>query len=165
MVNEEIFLNLVLVRQIQPAFRMLRNIVDTCPKALWAQKNIDPPIWQQVYHALYGADYWFSKDKSSFVTPKFDAEVNSVLGEESKGFIDKNAMVGYLEYVENKVISFLDQLDEDGLTKPSPLYNKWTNLDVVLEQLRHLQHHVGYLNRVILKCKLKPIEWEFFDVE
>jgi hypothetical protein len=143
---------------------MLKNIIAVCPKSLWAQRNIDPPIWQQIYHTLYGIDYWSSKSKDAFTPPGFGADVSSVLGEESKGFIEQEDILDYLKYVEKKTEDFISGLDCSVVSGPSPLYPKWTNLDVILEQVRHFQHHIGYLNRVLLKCKLKPVEWEMYEV-
>lgn len=163
MESQTIFLNQILSRQFEPSFIMLENIIEICPKSLWAQRNIDPPIWQQIYHILYGIDYWFSKSKEAFVPPAFAVEVTSVLGEESKGFIEQQEMLEYLKYVKKKTNGFLIKLDCDQISGPSPIYAKWTNLDVVLEQVRHFQHHLGYLNRTLLKCKLKPVEWEMFE--
>lgn len=163
MIDRPDFLNEILLRQFKPAFKMISKIVETCPKAIWAQRNIDPPIWQQVYHVLYGIDYWFSETKESFVPPAFKKEVNSVLGEESSGFIEQEDMVGYLKFVEEKAERFIIRISVNKVTSPSRIYAKWTNLDVIMEQIRHLQHHLGYLNRVLLKCKIKPIEWEFYE--
>ena len=95
--------------------------------------------------------------------PEFGDEVNSVLGEESKGFIEQKDMMDYLIFVQEKVDSYLLTMDESKLSGANNLYGKWTNLDVIMEQIRHLQHHLGYLNRVLLKCKIKPVEWEFFE--
>jgi len=164
MIGQPDFLNTILLRQIKPAFKMISKIIETCPKAIWAQRNIDPPIWQQVYHVLYGMDYWFSESKESFIPPAFKKEVNSVLGEESPGFIEQEDMVEYLNFVEEKAEKFISTLSETEVIAASKIYAKWTNLDVILEQIRHLQHHLGYLNRVLLKCKIKPVEWEFYEV-
>ncbi len=164
MESQTIFLNQVLSRQLKPSFTMLENIIELCPKSLWSQKNIDPPIWQQIYHVLYGVDYWFSKSKDAFSPPVFKEEVNSVLGEESKGFIEKSDMVEYLNFVYSKSEKFISKLDTDTVLGPSTLYPKWTNLDVIIEQVRHVQHHIGYLNRILLKCKLNPVEWEMYEV-
>ena len=163
--DQSIFLGEILKRQFQPSFRMIAKIINSCPKSIWAQKNIDPPIWQQVYHVLYGIDYWFSESKDKFAPPDFDENVHAVLGEASEGFIEQEDIKEYLEYVEKKVLKFISGLDENSITAPSKLYAKWTNLDVVLEQIRHFQHHLGYLNRVLLKCKIEPVEWEFFENE
>lgn len=163
--NQPIFLNEIFVRQFRPAFKMIRKIIENCPKSIWAQRNIDPPIWQQVYHVLYGIDYWFSSSKSAFVPPSFSNDVNSVLGERSEGFIEQQDMMGYLKFVEKKADGFLSGLDESKVVAPSEIYMKWTNLDVIFEQVRHLQHHLGYLNRVLLKCKIKPVEWEFYEID
>ena len=163
MESQTIFLNQVLSRQFKPAFRMLENIIDICPKSLWSQRNIDPPIWQQIYHVLYGIDYWFSKSKDAFAPPVFESEVNSVLGEISKGFIEKSDLLDYLKFVEEKTDKFFSDLDFDSAGGPSPIYPKWSNLDVIMEQIRHFQHHIGYLNRILLKCKLKPIEWVMYE--
>jgi hypothetical protein len=142
---------------------MLENIIKICPKSLWSQRNIDPPIWQQIYHVLYGIDYWFSKSKESFAAPVFESEVNSVLGELSKGFIEQNDLMDYLKFIEQKSDNFFSGLHCDFVAGPSPIYPKWTNLDVIIEQVRHIQHHIGYLNRILLKCKLKPVEWEMYE--
>ena len=157
------FLNQILLRQLKPSFKMIYKVIDSCPKSIWAQRNIDPPIWQQVYHVLYGTDYWFSKSKESFSPPDFGNDVSSALGEESIAFIDQKNMLYYLDYVEEKTDTFISSLNGSLISSPSPLYPKWTNLDVVMEQVRHLQHHMGYLNRVFLKCKIKPVEWEFYE--
>ena len=153
----------ILARQIKPSFRMIEKVINACPKSIWAQKNIDPPIWQQVYHILYGLDYWFSATKESFEAPKFRNEVNSVLGEDSDGFIDQEEIMDYKRYVAEKVELFISGMNDEALSGASKLYEKWTNLDVILEQMRHFQHHLGYLNRVLLKCKISPIEWEYFE--
>lgn len=163
MESQTIFFNQILSRQIKPSFRMLANIIEVCPKSLWAQKNIDPPIWQQIYHVLYGIDYWFSESKESFKQPAFEAEVNPVLGEESKGFIEQSEMIDYLKYIEEKSVNFISNLETEVVSGPSSMYPKWTNLDVIMEQIRHFQHHIGYLNRVLLKCKLKPVDWEMYE--
>ena len=158
------FLNKIFIRQLQPSFRMIDKIIESCPKAIWAQRNIDPPIWQQIFHVLYGIDYWFSKSKDAFHAPEFGGEVNSALGEESKDFVSQEDMIDYKTYVENKAVEFINNLKEFEFTAASNLYPKWTNLDVILEQARHIQHHLGYMNRVLLKCKIKPVEWECYDV-
>lgn len=163
METQPIFINEILIRQFKPSFKMIEKIIESCPKAIWAQRNIDPPIWQQIFHVLYGIDYWFSESKESFIKPEFKNEVNSVLGEESSGFIEQEDMKGYLDYVAKKAGSFLGNLDQIKVISPSGIYIKWTNLDVIMEQVRHLQHHLGYLNRVLLKCKIKPIEWELYE--
>lgn len=163
MESQTIFLNQILSRQFEPSLRMLENIIDLCPKSLWSQRNIDPPIWQQIYHVLYGIDYWFSKSKESFSPPVFEGDVNSVLGEVSKDFIEQSDMMEYLKYVAEKSNNYLADLNCDFVSGPSPIYPKWTNLDVIIEQVRHIQHHLGYLNRVLLKCKLKPVEWEMYE--
>ncbi|MCK5470444.1 MAG: DinB family protein [Cyclobacteriaceae bacterium] len=161
--NQPNLFNEILIRQFMPAFKMIEKVIESCSKTIWAQRNIDPPIWQQVYHVLYGIDYWFSESKESFVPPEFNEDVNSVLGEESKGFIEQEDMIGYLRHVEDKTGYFISNLTESEFTAPSKHYHKWTNLDVIIEQVRHLQHHLGYLNRVLLKCKIKPVEWEFYE--
>lgn len=164
METQPIFVNEILVRQYKPSFKMIEKIIESCPKSIWAQRNIDPPIWQQIYHVLYGLDYWFSASKDVFKAPEFKDDVNSVLGEESKGFIEQEDMREYLFYVADKVDVFIRNMDESSVISPSKIYKKWTNLDVIMEQVRHLQHHLGYLNRVLLKCKIKPVEWEFYEV-
>ncbi len=161
--NEQIHLSQILLRQLNPSYRMVENIINICPKSLWAQRNIDPPIWQQIYHALYGLDYWFSASKAAFSPPQFDSEVNSVLGEPTKGFIEQDDLIRYMKFVESKTGHFINNLSESDITAPSPIYPKWSNLDVILEQARHFQHHIGYLNRVLLKCKLAPVEWEMYE--
>jgi len=163
METQPIFLNEILSRQFKPSFEMINKIIYTCPKSIWAQRNVDPPIWQQIYHVLYGIDYWFSESKELFRSPDFKGEVNSVLGEESKGFIEQEEMIGYLAFVRVKADKFILNMEESMLSSSNNLYVKWTNLDVIMEQIRHLQHHLGYLNRVLLKCKIKPIEWEFYE--
>jgi len=163
MESETIFLNQILSRQFEPSFKMLKSIIEDCPKSLWSQRNIDPPIWQQIYHVLYGIDYWFSKSKEAFSPPAFNGDVNPVLGEVSKDFIEQSEMSEYLEFVKAKSGKFIENLNCDIVSGPSPVYPKWTNLDVIMEQTRHLQHHIGYLNRVLLKCRLKPVEWEMHD--
>jgi hypothetical protein len=104
MESQTIFLNQILSRQTKPAFRMLAKIIELCPKSLWAQRNIDPPIWQQIYHILYALDYWFSHSKASFKQPVFEDDVNPVLGEESKGFIEQSEMIEYLKYVKKSLM-------------------------------------------------------------
>ena len=64
--NQPNLLNQILIRQFMPSFKMIEKVIESCSKTIWAQRNIDPPIWQQVYHVLYGIDYWFMPDPLFF---------------------------------------------------------------------------------------------------
>ena len=158
-------LSTVIERQFDPSFSMLEGIIDNCSKAIWSQKNISPQFWQQVYHVLYGLDYWFSKSEQDFLPPEGSENLSPDLGEISEKTADKEWMKNYLNEVRAKVENYLENIDDEQLLQVSPLYKKWTNFDVLLDQLRHLQHHIGFLNLLLRKCGSTPAAWYSFGVD
>ena len=163
--HDKLYMSTVIERQFDPSFSMLERIIENCPKSIWTQKNVVPQFWQQVYHVLYGLDYWFSDSEHTFTPPEGSEHLSPDLAEQSEKTVDQDWMIQYLQTVRTKIEQYLENMDDTRLLQVSPLYNKWTNFDVLLDQLRHLQHHIGYLNRLIKKCGSAPAEWHSFGVE
>ena len=40
-------------------------------------------------------------------------------------------------------------MEGENLMAPFSFYDKVTNLDIIMMQIRHIQHHVGYCNHIL----------------
>jgi hypothetical protein len=69
-------------RHLLLSFRMLMDVIDTCPDALWLAGREKDSIWKRVFHVLESLDFWFD-DFSGRLTSA--TVMNSLLLKDLKG--------------------------------------------------------------------------------
>jgi hypothetical protein len=133
------------------------------PEDQWATAEPgDPPAWQVSVHVLMGLEYWLQPQEAHYKAPDFNKEVNVNLGEASKEILSREDLTVYSKAVRRAVDAYFSELTDDALTKPSKAYPEWTNLDVIIENIRHMQHHLGQLNARLKRTGHLPTEWFYF---
>jgi len=55
--------------------------------------------------------------------------------------------------------NFFDELTDGRLLEPCVLYEEITKTDVILMQIRHVQHHIGYCNSILNSNHLETAKW------
>lgn len=102
------------------------------------------PCWRWAYHALHSADKWFINpfvyDEPSFHQEGMDNPDNPtdvVLSDED--------LLNYLDSIEKKTLDYIDSLTDEMLYE-KPENCKYTRMELVLRQFRHLSFHTGMLN-------------------
>ncbi|MGI6578321.1 MAG: DinB family protein [Eubacteriales bacterium] len=141
------------------SFSMLEKMIDHCPDDLWNVKAGGFVFWQQIIHALTGSKFWMRKPGSAFEEPFAERNVYPELEQDPEGLVSKDEMREYMDHVKLLCIEFFDGKDDEWLLSPAGIYDKITNLDIVLMQIRHLQYHVGHCNSILRDRNLEAVDW------
>ena len=149
----------ILRRQFNPSFQMLGNLIEACPDALWTSRASGNPFWQQIAHALIGIQFWFRDAEEKFVAPDFGQGPIADLDVKPVFQLSKHEIWEYMEVVAKRVDAFFKRMSNATLLKVSSIYDKCTNADIIMMQIRHVQHHVGYCNSLLHSNKVGTIKW------
>lgn len=155
-------IRLIQNRHYVPSLEMLTRIVELCPDDLWDDKSQGPPLWQIVYHTLAGSWVWFRPVGSPFQEPPLGEEIAELKTVPAE-CLSKEEVLLFAEEVRERADSFFAAVG-GKLTEPCWFINKVTNMDIVLCQVRHIQHHVGYLNRLMSEVGI-PVPWQEATIE
>ena len=154
------FIQEELWKQFGVALEMLQDSIDTCPDFIWETDN---RFSQLGYHTLFFLDYYLSKNPVDFIQPS-----NFSYSEFDEVFVPvifpKAEVLNYLKSCREKALDFIFSLDENQLT------SRWINesktmdfsmLEILLYNLRHVQHHIGQLNLLLRETNKTAPEWKF----
>lgn len=138
---------------------MLEKLIEQCPEDIWSIKAGGFVFWQQILHALAGANFWMRQPGSVFSEPFADRRVYPELDNDPEGKITRYEMAGYKDLVKGLCTSFFEGKDDAWLVSSSGIFDKISNLDIVFMQIRHIQYHVGHCNSILRERGLKAVEW------
>ena len=104
----------------------------------------DMPIWKHCYHALHSCDRWFINPAIYDEPPFHEEGLNSLdyLGEKE---LSRELLLSYFEDVKNKIMNYLDSLNDEDLYKFPEGYNH-NRLECIIGQYRHFYAHLGNIN-------------------
>jgi hypothetical protein len=147
-------------KQFGAGLDMLAESIQTCPDSLWQS---DPRFSQMAYHTLFFLDYYLTTEPVGFSQPdqfsysEFDEDPELVI-------FSKSELLNYLDACRSKAKDFIFGLDAIELKK------RWINesqtmdfsrLEILLYNLRHVQHHVGQLNLVLRETCQNAPDWVY----
>ena len=126
---------------IRPNFLNIRTSIQTYDRDAIC---CGAPYWRWVYHALHSADKWFI-NPYVYDEPSFHEEGMDNPDNPTSVVLTDEQLLEYLDQVEAKTIAYLDSLtDEDLYQKPEKC--KYTRMELILRQYRHISFHTGMLN-------------------
>lgn len=102
------------------------------------------PCWRWVYHALHSADKWFI-NPFAYEEPSFHEEGMDDPEKPCSVILSDEELLDYLYSIEKKTYEYLDSLTDDMLYE-KPEQCRYTRMELVLRQFRHLSFHTGMLN-------------------
>ena len=102
------------------------------------------PCWRWVYHALHSADKWFI-NPFNYCEPVFHQEGLDDPEKPCDVILSDEQLLDYLYCVEKKTMDYLDTLTDDMLYE-KPENCRYTRMELVLRQFRHISFHTGMLN-------------------
>jgi uncharacterized damage-inducible protein DinB len=142
---------------------MLTGLISSWPEPQWSfHSGTEAPAWQHFVHILMGIDYWLTTN-GGYTIPEFAKRVNTNLGEPSNEILTREELLEYHRDVEKKTDAYFSHLTDDTLLAPSPVYDQWTQLDVLIEVIRHMQHHIGQLNVLLRQQGHLPHMWDYHE--
>lgn len=137
--------------------KMLENTIDLCPDNLWADKNLKPQYWQEVYHTIYYLEFYFGSNWKN-KPERFELEEN--LGEVPITILSKEDLLIYLNEVKEKFLELISNLSAKDLKgKNSYFWTGTTLAHKLIYNIRHSQHHVGKINSILSSSGVDAADW------
>jgi hypothetical protein len=134
--------------QFGAAIDMLENAVTRCPVEVWTGKTM---FWYKTYHTTFYLDYYLSYDPNSFAPPTpFTLSEFDPTGALPERVYSREELLGYIEFARKKCHDVCAGFTEENAKKR--FINKsrdYSMLEMLVYNLRHVQHHVGQLNMVL----------------
>ena len=137
-------------KQFGAAIDMFENALKKCPESLWAGEE---KFWYNGYHCLFYLDYYLSEEPDKFQPPppytlsKFDPA--GVLPER---VYTKAELLEYLEHCREKCRKLIAGLTPETMAKRwKNEYKDYSMYEILLYNMRHIQHHTGQLNMLLGK--------------
>jgi hypothetical protein len=158
-VDDRFFLD-VCRRQYAAFYAMFRQRVLQCPAGYWSVCGGEPPFWQQVYHTLWWSDFYLSESPQAFRQPSFMGENVQDLALAPEAAPSREQLLAYLDAVVAKGAALMECLEAGGLDAQNPFY--WTGPTVghrLFYNLRHAQHHLGWLDSYLHRASAPPMGW------
>ena len=136
-------------KQFGASLDMFENALTQCPDELWTRK--DTYFWYNAYHTLFYTDYYLSEDPDNFLPPEpYTLSEFEPDGTMPERVYTKEELLTYTKHCREKCRKLLAGFTEEKAAKP--WINKWKNytmFEMIIFNLRHVQHHVGQLNLLL----------------
>ena len=102
------------------------------------------PCWRWAYHALHSADKWFI-NPCAYEEPSFHEDGMDNPDNPTSVVLTDRQLLDYLDSIERKTMDYLDTLTDEMLYE-KPEGCRYTRMELVLRQFRHISFHTGMLN-------------------
>lgn len=146
--------------QMGASIDMLEDSILLCPEGEW---NTEPKFWYQAFHVLFFLDYYLSTKPKTFTPPKpfTESEFEDRMPER---VYTKSELLEYLQFCRGKCKNLIENLSEQQLE------SRWINSsgsmnysihEILIYNLRHVQHHVAQLNLHLRQNIDEAPEWFF----
>lgn len=136
-------------RQFGASLDMFENAIRQCPNSLWDDPKRN--FCYNAYHSLFYIDYYSTIEPENFSQSEpFNKDKDSVGDTVTTPVYTKEELLEYAQYCREK-----SRLLIAGLTPEKAnmrWINKWKNysmIEIIIYNMRHLQHHVGQLNLLL----------------
>lgn len=144
--------------QFGASLDMLENAIQLCSAEVWDGSE---RFWYNAYHCLFFTDYYLSMDPVEF-SPPSPFSLSEFEDRMPDRVYTKEELLGYVQFCRTKCHNLLNELT------PEMIQSKWTNesktmsypvLEILLYNMRHIQHHAAQLNLILRKAINGAPEW------
>ncbi len=147
--------------QFEAALAMLGNAIAACPAGRWAEPGAAPAFWYLVYHTLFWLDHYLAPDPADFrPPPPFGLEELDPSGVLPPRVYRPDELLGYLAHGRARLRAVLHGPAAVDLAAPRTFGSiQGTLLEVLLYNLRHVQHHAAQCNLLLRQGGVEPPRW------
>lgn len=144
--------------QFGASIDMLANAIKACPEKLWDDPS---KFWYGAYHTLFFLDYYMSEEPNQFHPPApFTMSEMDPSGLMPERTYTKKELLQYLAHCRNKCEQRVLSFTEASMFAPVATYNReYPALEVVMFNIRHVQHHTAQLNLLLRQSGAQPPAW------
>ncbi len=134
--------------QFKASLQMLENAIRLCPEGYW---NTKTNYWYIAYHCLFWTDYYLSQEPNKFqIVEPFTLSEFDPKGQKPERTYSKSELLNYLKHCRSKAIDLFDNINEDQLKRRwINDYKDYSILEIILYNMRHIQHHAAQLNLLL----------------
>lgn len=140
----------------------LENAIRACPPGIWVDgaTPVERQFWYLAYHTIFWLDRYFSPSPDEHMPPKpYTMSELDPKGSYPDHPYTPAQLLEYLEYCRAKVRSRLAALDDAAAAAPSTFRPELSELEFVMYQMRHNQHHAAQLNLILRQGGTEPPRW------
>jgi hypothetical protein len=138
-------------RQFGAAIDMLRNAVLACPPEVWSDGSRQPEFWYLVYHTLFWLDLYLSGPVEGFAPPPpYTLSELDPAGPMPERVYTRDELLAYLRHGRRKCRETIDGMTDEAAAERLRFgWGEATRAELLLYNLRHVQHHTGQLNLIL----------------
>ena len=155
------FYRFAIRQQFHAAIDMLANAIEACPDSVWTGRGRGA-FWYLAFHVLFFLDLYLSWEGESrfHPPPPFglnELEPEVIVPEPGYG---KNELLGYVEHCREKLDAVMAGMTEAWVADPCPFpYRAMSNGELLLYNMRHVQHHAAQLNLLLRQATDSAPRW------
>lgn len=147
--------------QFGAAIDMLENAIVACPDDLWGNQIDFKEFWYITYHTLFYLDLYLSESEKGFAPPvPFTLDELDESGLLPDRIYTKQELLNYLNHGREKCKARISSLTEEKANQKCGF--DWLDLsfsEVLLYNMRHVQHHAAQLNLIISRSVGSAPRW------
>lgn len=151
----------IIWNQFGAAIEMLENAIAACPNELWGNRIDYYEFWYITFHTLFYLDFYSSDSEKGFTPPEpFTLDELDERGLLPNRVYSKQELLNYLAYGKGKCRQRITSITEEHANKRCGF--DWLELshgEVILYNMRHVQHHAAQLNLMISRAAGSAPRW------
>jgi hypothetical protein len=150
MTNDDSF-RAAIGRQLSAAIEMLDNAMAACPDTLWDDGSGQHAFWYLAFHTLFWLDLYLTGSVEGFAPPApFTLEELDPAGIIPDRPYPKDELRGYLTQCRSRMRAAIGGLTDETARRSCRFgWGEVGYLELLMYNLRHVQHHVGQLNLML----------------
>jgi hypothetical protein len=148
-------------QQFHAAIDMLANAMDACPDSVWGGEG-HLAFWYIGYHTLIFLDLYLSAEGED----RFHPPAPFGLTELEPEFVPpertyrKDELLAYVQHCRTKLDGVMSGMTEAWTQGDCPFdYRAMSNGELLLYNMRHVQHHAAQLNMLLRQAGAAPPDW------
>ena len=156
--NNTTLINDSIWSQFGASLDMLENAIHMCPDEHW-DTALD--FWYLSYHCIFWTDYYLTSEPNKFEPPKpFTFSEFDPTGKKPDRTYTKTEILGYLAHCQQKAYQLINELTNDKLNdRWINEYKNYSLLEILLYNMRHIQHHSAQLNLLLRQTINNAPNW------
>jgi hypothetical protein len=132
--------------QTRQIFQNIEILLDAVPENEFDAIKGGFKTWKHFYHLIHSLDKNFI-DPDNYIEPVFHKKSLNTIDIEDENILTKNEIKKYYKDVKFKTLEYINRLNDEILAEEINFNKmKFTKLELILAQLRHIFYHVGYLH-------------------
>ena len=135
-------------KQFGASIDMLENAISLCTDGLWDNKQ---KFWYSAYHCLFYLDYYLTLEPNKFSPPSpYTLSEFDPSGVMPDRVYSKEELLSYLRHSRKKYHNLIANMtDEIANSRWINEYKNYSVLEILLYNMRHVQHHTAQLNLLL----------------